>query len=149
MSFLIDSAVLAAVIVPILMLTGGLAPSWDSLPLADRVFAVVTGWAVFLGLNGYLLFTRGQTVGKSVLKTRIVGLNGALPPFSRVFLLRYLLPGLFSYLPIVGFIPGIGILLIFGRDRRCLHDYLAGTRVVMADGVGRPWGETHGAPCES
>ena len=33
------------------------------------------GFTVFTAMNGYLLATRGQTVGKWLVGTRIVGVN--------------------------------------------------------------------------
>jgi uncharacterized RDD family membrane protein YckC len=93
-------------------------------------------------LNGYLLTTRGQTIGKLLTKIQIVDVqSGDLLPFLRVYVYRYLwtLP----LLLVVILIPGpaddllvnvvylIDALLIFGSDRRCLHDYIAGSKVVI------------------
>jgi len=104
------------------------------------------GMVAFLLVHGYLLFTQGQTVGKWLLGTRIVDARtGQLLPFTRVYIIRYLWltplvllipflpPGLIVLLSsIVGFINLGDSLLIFGRERRCLHDYLAGSVVVSA-----------------
>ncbi|MFO0011163.1 MAG: RDD family protein [Planctomycetota bacterium] len=99
------------------------------------------GVAVMLALNGYLLYSRGQTVGKFLTKIQIVDFQtGALLPFLRVYVKRYLwsLPLTLS----TAFIPGIiddqlinlvvllDVLMIFGKERRCLHDYIAGSKVV-------------------
>ena len=86
---------------------------------------------MFLILNGYLLFKRGQTIGKVVVKTRIVDLNGNIPSFGKLIVLRYLIFALVSSLiPIIGPFVGLEVFLIFFKERRCLHDYIAGTRVV-------------------
>ncbi len=45
--------------------------------------------------------------------------------------MRYFLPTLISQVPFIGGIFGlVNALFIFGAERRCLHDRLAGTRVV-------------------
>jgi len=103
------------------------------------------GMVAFLLVHGYLLFTQGQTVGKWLLGTRIVDARtGQLLPFTRVYIIRYLWltpllllipflpPGIIAQVSIVGFINLGDSLLIFGKDRRCLHDYLAGSIVVAA-----------------
>jgi uncharacterized RDD family membrane protein YckC len=98
--------------------------------------------ALMLALNGHLLATRGQTVGKLLTKIQIVDAqSGGLLPFLRVYVYRYLwmLPLVF----VVALIPGtvddglvnvvaiIDALFIFGAARRCLHDYIAGSKVVL------------------
>lgn len=108
------------------------------------------GTMAFVMLHGYLLFKHGQTIGKWLSGTRIVDARTRqLLPFTRVYLIRYLwltplvflLPFLLPFLPpglsmllgsIVGFINLGDALLIFGKDRRCLHDYLAGSIVISA-----------------
>ncbi len=86
----------------------------------------------FLIVNGYLLANRGQTVGKLVVKTRIVDVNtGELVPFWPLFLKRWLSIQLISFIPFAGvWIAFVGILLIFRSSRRCLHDEIAGTKVI-------------------
>jgi uncharacterized RDD family membrane protein YckC len=87
----------------------------------------------FLLLNGYLLVRDGQSIGKKVIGMRIVTLEGQVPPFTRVVLLRHVLVMLVTHIPIVGpFIRLADTLFIFRRDKRCLHDHLAGTKVVKA-----------------
>jgi uncharacterized RDD family membrane protein YckC len=65
------------------------------------------------------------------MKIRIVNYDdGQIPPWSKVFGLRYLVNGLLGQVvPMYAFIDA---LLIFGAEQRCIHDYLAGTKVVDA-----------------
>lgn len=87
---------------------------------------------VFLVLNGYLLASHGQTIGKLLLKTRIVDRDtNRILPFWPLILKRY------SWLWISGVIPVVGMvvwlvdaLLIFRDTRACLHDDVAGTKVI-------------------
>ena len=75
--------------------------------------------------------TRGQTLGKMALGIRIVDFNtGGHPGFARIVLLRVIVNGLIG-----GFIPPyvlVDALFIFREDQRCIHDHIAGTRVVQA-----------------
>jgi uncharacterized RDD family membrane protein YckC len=75
------------------------------------------------------LAARGQTPGKRLLAIRIVRLDGSRASFGHVVVLRTLLAGL------LWLVPGFALvdpLFIFRADRRCLHDLLAGTKVVAA-----------------
>ena len=133
---LIDSVIAMAIIVPIMLSTGVLqkAFSGDMMTVGEQAAFFIVGWVVFLTLNGYLLYKRGQTIGKVVVKTKIVDLNGNLPNFGKILILRYLILGLVAQIPLVGSIINglVDPLFIFGKERRCLHDYIAGTRVVDA-----------------
>lgn len=80
-----------------------------------------------------LLSTRGQTIAKIVFGLRIVRVeNGARPGFVHGWLLRNFVPGFASLLPFgLGFIFSIvDACFIFRQDRRCIHDFIASTRVV-------------------
>ena len=70
-----------------------------------------------------LTMVAGQTLGKSIVGVRVVGIDGALLTFGPAFL-RYLASGL--SLAIMGF----GYLMAgLRRDKRALHDLIAGSRV--------------------
>jgi len=81
-----------------------------------------------------LLAWRGQSVGKFLLRLRIVRLaDGAAPGVFRAFLLRGTVPFLIEQVPVGGFIFWlVDSCYIFRADHRCLHDLIAGTRVVPA-----------------
>ncbi len=51
---------------------------------------VVLGFIIFVVIHGYLLAARGQTVGKALLKIRIVRSDGSPASFGRILGLRYL-----------------------------------------------------------
>ncbi len=132
---LIDGLILMVIIVPIMLAIGVLqqAFSGQEMTIGQQAVLFVVGWVVFLMLNGYLLFKKGQTIGKVVVKTRIVDLNGNVPSFGKLFVLRYLILGLVIQIPILGGLVGfVNPLFIFGKERRCIHDYMAGTRVINA-----------------
>lgn len=96
---------------------------------------VLVGGVACLAYQVRLLAREGQTWGKRQMKIRIVSCEtGEIPGLSRSFLLRELVSGAIGALPYVGGIYNlVDSLLIFGEERRCLHDHLAGTRVVTAE----------------
>lgn len=115
--------------------SGGLQPLLKGQPLTTQQALLVAGWSwgSFLAINSYLLFKRGQTIGKYLLDVRIVDLQGRIAPFWRVILLRYLLISVVAQLGVLGqLLSVVDCLLIFQKSRRCLHDILAGTRVIKA-----------------
>ncbi len=132
---MLDGVISMVIIFPLMLVTGVLqrAFSGEGMTIGQQAAFYVVGWVVFLILNGYLLVNRGQTIGKVAVKTKIVDLQGNIPSFGKLLLLRYLVFGLVAQIPIVGNLAGlVNALFIFGKERRCLHDYIAGTRVVEA-----------------
>lgn len=93
----------------------------------------LAGTVVYLALHGYFLAKSSQTIGKRLIKIQIVNIeDGAPTPIERTILRRYLPVTLATAL-----IPKVGILLslvdsllIFRKNRRCLHDQIAATRVI-------------------
>jgi len=136
---IVDSVASAVFVVPILHWTADIS---GELPYGK--LAAIGGFALFTAMQGYLLATRGQTIGKWLVGTRIVRAdNDEVPTLARTLGLRYgaLALGLPSALlvlvvngngiPYVLVVVGlIDIARIFRRDRRCLHDLIAGTKVV-------------------
>jgi uncharacterized RDD family membrane protein YckC len=98
------------------------------------VVMALLGVAALLVYQWYLLSTTGQTLAKKWLKIRIVKLDGSPVDFVSAVLLRNwainVLSLVGSLLVLGSFLPLIDALLIFGDDRRCLHDHIAGTKVV-------------------
>jgi uncharacterized RDD family membrane protein YckC len=74
----------------------------------------------------------GKSVAKFVLGITIVkDADDQLPGFVHGVLLRMFVPGLISNIPLVGGIFGlVNPLYIFGEEKRCLHDLIAGTKVL-------------------
>lgn len=78
--------------------------------------------------NMVLTAYTGETIGKRMLSIRVVKeSDGTAPGFVHGVLLRNWVMILLNQLPFVGLID---VLLIFGEDRKCLHDVIASTRVV-------------------
>ena len=99
--------------------------------MSQTIILSSVGYVFFILIHGYFLKKNGQTIGKKVVGTKIVKLDGSLPSFWSIVIRRYMLIGIVSLIPVLGSkINLIGILLIFGKRKRCLHDYIAGTVVV-------------------
>jgi len=94
--------------------------------------SVAIGVVIFLLLNGYLLATRGQTIGKILLKIRITRPSGEAVSITRLAL-RYGAGFAAALVMVVVWVYSlIDCLMIFRESRRCLHDVIADTVVVKA-----------------
>jgi uncharacterized RDD family membrane protein YckC len=129
--------------------------------VAHRWAAVDDAWPVEPAVGAFtLLFTlaystvlhavAGQTIGKLAVGVRVVGVHGELPGLGAAFL-RYVS----YYVSAATF--GLGFLMAgLRRDKRALHDLVAGTRVerepvtraqpVASEPPAVPAGETPLAP---
>lgn len=129
---LIDAAIGMAVAAPVMYLSGYWARAMaQQVGAAELIAWSLGGFLVFIAIQAYPLHLNGQTWGKRALDIRIVDLDGRKPSLARLFGLRYAPLQFSSQVPFVG--PLVGLvngLMIFRADRRCLHDLIAGTRVV-------------------
>lgn len=124
---IIDLLVEAAPIIAIAMSFSyyNLNPPWFE--FSTHVLQIV----LFVISQGWFLATRSQTIGKVVMRTRIVLLNGQKPSFGRLIALRYVPLWAVNWIPTAGsWIELFNVLFIFRENRRCMHDLLAGTKVV-------------------
>ena len=132
-AYLIDMVILILPYVAILTLTD----YWDGalgegMSITEEVIYFVLGLLQYLLVNGYLLHRRGQTIGKWALGIKIVSVTtNQILPLWKVFLIRYVPFATVAMLPFVGYFIAIANdLFIFRKDKRCIHDHLAGTRVI-------------------
>ena len=105
--------------------------------MASTAAAKVTAAAAVIAVlvwNAVLIARHGQTVGKRAVKIRMVRSDGSDASFSRLFFLRGVLVLLLWSLPVIGALFWlVDVLCIFRDDRRCVHDMMADTKVVVAD----------------
>jgi len=129
---LIDSIIGLAVIAPVIFGTTilGNFRHPETRDLLTVEMSDLFGLGVILILNGYLLATRAQTIGKRAMGIRIVNHDGSQASFATVVLRRMVPFQMLAGVPVVNYLALVDVLFIFRQDRRCLHDYLAGTRVV-------------------
>ncbi len=104
----------------------------------QTAFAVVglVAIAAFLAvviINFVLVHRYGQTIGKRIMKVKIVRADGSRCSLLRYIFARGLPVGLLSAIPLIGYIVSlVDPLMIFRADQRCLHDLIADTIVVKA-----------------
>ena len=97
---------------------------------------VFVALGLLLGVVVYqtvLLSSTGQTVGKKIMRIRVVKFSGAdNPGFVKAVLIRWWLLSLIYSIPYAGwgFLIADG-LFMFRENRRSLHDLIAGTTVVQ------------------
>jgi uncharacterized RDD family membrane protein YckC len=81
----------------------------------------------------YRIATTGQSMAKKWLGIRIVLVDGSPVSFGSGVGMRAILPWFLSSIPYIGSLFWlVDILFIFRDDRRCLHDLMANTKVVVA-----------------
>jgi len=113
--------------------------------LQDSDLEMLTGMSGALGvlllgvlfcaaIQTWMLAVRGQTVGKRLLGIRIVRVqDDANPGFVHAVVLRSFIPILLRAIPVFGLgFWLVDVLCIFREDRRCLHDLIAGTKVMQS-----------------
>lgn len=95
---------------------------------------IIVTLGLYTLINGYLLWKRGQSVGKMLLEISIRDKDTMeVPPLTRIILKRYLIIDavlLINY-PLQVIVDLIDVLSIFKQDKRMIHDLLANTIVVQ------------------
>lgn len=146
-SAILDNVIGIAFILPgiVLMAPGFVALAESGKDGGQPDFSILAGGAFAIGalvammgllaliiIQIWMLVTRGQTMGKRLLGIRIVRYkDNAKPDFVHSVLLRGIVPGVLGAIPYIGSLFSIvNVCFIFGEERRCLHDLIAGTKVV-------------------
>lgn len=129
---IIDSLIVSVVIFSVLFFSGVFTQLAEGKPIStiQEIFYAALGVGVFLAINGNLLAKHGQTVGKKIVGVRIVGEDDKYLPLLKLIGLRYLPVAILAYIPYGNVLWFVDLAFIFRRDKRCLHDIIARTRVV-------------------
>ena len=129
---LIDALIGLAVSIPLCMWLGVFetVKRGQALSTATLITVSFLGFLAFLVIHGQFLYQSGQTVGKKLIGLQIVGLDDQVPPLINLIVLRYLPISVAALLPFGNLLVIADALAIFRSDRRCLHDLIAGTRVI-------------------
>lgn len=100
------------------------------------IVAVSLGIALTLGVlvwNLIWLHRYGQTIGKRIVKIKIVRSDGDRVSLGRILGLRIILISILESIPFLGAIFSlVNVCFIFRDDRRCILDLIADTTVVKA-----------------
>ncbi|UTV98269.1 RDD family protein [Marinomonas rhizomae] len=131
---LIDALIITVVIIPLAYFMGYFENFGEvTPPLNITIVLAIVGFALYFLVNGKLLHTNGQTIGKKFNGIRIVKLDGTKPDIKELLVRRYIPYFGFPYIPYIGsFVNLINLCFIFGKEKRCLHDKIAGTKVVKS-----------------
>ena len=97
---------------------------------------------IFFFINLKFLF-HGQTIGKKIMHIRVVTMSNDTPSITRLFVVRYLSIGVifslisfinlrYLHISILDYVFFADPIFIFGHSKRCIHDYLARTKVINA-----------------
>jgi uncharacterized RDD family membrane protein YckC len=140
---ILDTILMLLLAVPLMYFVGYFQFMETDLDLVETIaFETAMTIAVFAAFalsQAFPLYKNGQTWGKVALGIRIVDLEGRKPNFWRLLALRYLPWHVIASIPVAGMILSIvDSLMIFRDDRRCAHDLIAGTRVVVVERPDRP-----------
>lgn len=104
---------------------------FNILPVPNTLFWSFAILCVYEAVQSVMTALNGQTLGKKILKIRIVRLpDDSNPGFVHGVLVRRWLIGILALIP--GFAL-IDALSIFREQKRCFHDQIAGTRVLFTD----------------
>jgi uncharacterized RDD family membrane protein YckC len=101
------------------------------LSLASSALAIVA-FGLVAAINLWLLARHRASIGKRVLGIRMARSDGAEAGLARLVFLRGLARCIVTSIPYLNLLIVIDVLFIFGKRRRCLHDYIADTIVVKA-----------------
>ena len=132
-AFVIDGLIYAAAMIPVVLYTDlfDRAVSNGVIELHEQIMMFVYGWVISLLCNGYLLQKKGQTIGKNVMEIAIVDMDGKQLGLFNIMIKRILPMNIFVYIPVIGqYISILNYLFVFRKNRRCLHDLIAGTQVI-------------------
>ena len=133
---LLDSVVMMVIVLPIQWAAGWfetLMRSGGEVPLDQQLMWTAIGFVIWFCIQVAFL-RNGQTIGKKALGIRMVDYSTGGPvPLGRLVGLRYLPTQVVVSIPTIGpLLNLVNILFIFGGEQRCIHDLIAGTKVVQA-----------------
>lgn len=123
--------IMAAIMIPVALTQGESATKTRFI-----IMVVLLGVALTLGVlawNLTWLYRYGQTIGKRIVKIKIVRSDGDRASLGRILGLRIILVTILESIPFLGGLFSlVNVCFIFRDDRRCIHDLMADTVVVKA-----------------
>ena len=105
---------------------------WNASKLHNTLALIAISSIVFLTLNYNLLVKHGQTLGKRALNIKIISYSNNMASAEQLFY-RYFIHFVIVWIPYkVGWIGLINYAWILRKEKRCIHDIIAKTRVINA-----------------
>jgi uncharacterized RDD family membrane protein YckC len=125
---LVDSLLQVAAMIPGIVVLLVLGDGDDEALLGTAVMLV--GALAISAYQWYLVATTGRSLAKRWFGMKIVRMDGSEAGFLHGVVLRSWVLGAIAM--VFSFVGTIDALFIFGAEHRCLHDYIAGTRVITS-----------------
>ena len=131
-AYTIDAIILLTITIPLLIFTGLFDEMGGGMTFVTEIIAASIMFSVYVLINVWLIFSKSQTIGKSILKIQVVDKNTRMPIGGIRYIFARTLPvWIWSQIPYIEIIMNlIDCLLIFREEHNCLHDDIAGTRVI-------------------
>lgn len=128
---ILDTIVMIILIIPLFLFSEIFTSGIYIDSYLSEVLSGLLSVFVFAIINYKLLVTNGQTIGKKVLKIRIIDEKSGKLASGNSLLTRYGFYFFVAYIPFVGwFISIVNALFIFSDEKKCIHDKIANTIVV-------------------
>ncbi len=102
---------------------------------SNDTFLAILGvfYIAILIINIVLIIKKSASIGKVLMKIKIVRNNGEKCSAARIIGLRIIINGIFGMIPALGtFYVIADPLFIFNQRKQCIHDFLADTVVIDA-----------------
>jgi len=131
---IVDGLSILPLTIPLMYFTGGFDGIAEGIepPFHYTLAMSIASIIIFMMIHGHFLVKSGQTLGKKALGIKIVTMDNKLPPIGHLAK-RYGFYWLLPIIPIAGqLINLVNILFIFSKSKRCLHDHIGNTKVVIA-----------------
>lgn len=140
-AFLLDNFIISLVLIPFMIYNGTFARVMEATeaqeiyqfhPMEMYGYTVLSAM-IYILINLNFLQKYGQTIGKRIFRIRMATPLGQVPSLMSLIVRRHLVMIGLKMIPGIG--GGIGLadyFMIFYKDRRCLHDMIAGTVVIKA-----------------
>jgi uncharacterized RDD family membrane protein YckC len=130
----IDAVLVPSLSLLLVMATGVVEDAEDYADAWWVMHVLLLAIASYLLLNGVTLWRSQQTLGKRIMRIKVVDTLGSPAAWWRLIVLRapFFALMFLVVVPPVALLPLIDHLCLFGKKRRCLHDRIAGTLVVQA-----------------
>lgn len=132
---IIDAIVIMLIVIPIQYFLGAFDNLDAEVGMFDNIgynlLMGLLGVLIYLIINGNLLLSQGQTVGKKLVGTQIVNDSTFQMANKGEIIKRYGTYFGCNLVPVIGgLLSLINILFIFGSTKQCLHDKVGGTVVI-------------------
>ena len=130
---LIDFVTVPLLAVVLLLVTGAMEHAEDYTGNGPIIRPVLLGLSSYYLLNGWLLWSRGQSLGKAIVGIMIVrqGSTEKASAWNLLFIRILFFPLLYLLLLVIpGIVPLLDQAFILGARRRALHDWICKTEVV-------------------